>query len=134
MNDKLTFSHLHVHSEYSIKDGMMTIPKMVDKAIASGMNAIALTDHGFMGGVQELFEYCDQLNVQRISNGQTPFKPIAGCEVFVDTKAYHLVLLAKNLKGYQNLCHIVSSGFLLKTTIATNPVCHSPRLSNTTRG
>lgn len=147
-----SFVHLHVHSYYSILDGMSTISGLVDKASSLGMNAIALTDHGNMFGVKEFFNYCKkkngkvkdkikQLEKELKAEGLTDeqkaeiqqkiqeekshmFKPILGCEAYVarngrksknevtDRSGYHLVLLAKNKKGYQNLCKLVSLGWM----------------------
>ena len=119
------FTHLHVHSHYSILDGMSTISGLVDKAVRTGMYALALTDHGNMFGIKEFFDYVQKQNKNIRSQGDESrvFKPILGCEVYVarrsrfdknpkeDTIRYHLVLLAKNKKGYQNLCKLVSAGF-----------------------
>lgn len=112
------FVHLHVHSHYSLLDGMSTIPKLVDKAIASGMKAVALTDHGNMFGAKELYDYVKKVNKGK--DDSEKFKPILGVEVYCarrgrlqkttreDLGGWHLVLLAKNKKGYQNLCKLVS--------------------------
>ena len=147
-----SFVHLHVHSHYSVLDGMSTIPGIIDKATKNGMNAVALTDHGSMFGIKEFFNYAKkkngklkdqiaELNKQLIAEGITDdekaeilkqleetksklFKPIIGCEAYVarrgrltkdtqeDRSGYHLVLLAKNKKGYQNLCKLVSMGYI----------------------
>lgn len=114
-----SFVHLHVHSEFSLLDGLASVPSLVDKAIATGMPGIALTDHGVMFGVKEMFNYVKKINKTRKENGLEPFKPIFGCEVYVargkkeehadsNDKGEHLVLLAKNKKGYNNLIKIVS--------------------------
>ena len=114
------FVHLHVHSQYSILDGQAAIKKLVDKAIADGMKGIAVTDHGNMMGIKEFYNY-----VSKVNKGKTPeemFKPIIGCEVYIaprrlqdketkDDRGYHLILLAKNMKGYKNLIKIVSKGY-----------------------
>lgn len=105
------FTHLHTHSMYSFSDGMSKVPDLVNKALALGMPAIALTDHGGMYGIMELFAYCAQVNARRREQGEHTILPIAGCEVYVSSKHYHLVLLAKNLQGYHNLCKISSSGY-----------------------
>lgn len=122
----MSFTHLHVHSHYSLLDGLSKVEEIVDKCIASGMNAVALTDHGNMYGIKELLDYC---------KGKEGFKPIVGCEVycarrgrhsrlddkavngegrsyFIDRSGYHLILLAKNMTGYHNLCRIVSQGYM----------------------
>ncbi|GHT18026.1 DNA-directed DNA polymerase [Bacteroidia bacterium] len=147
------FTHLHVHSYYSILDGMSSISGLVDKARRNGMNAIALTDHGNMFGIKELFNYIKKINKpvfnkikatekQLAENTETDriallqetlqaeraklFKPIIGCEGYVarrgmllkdktnkeDRGGYHLILLAKNKKGYQNLCKLVSASWI----------------------
>lgn len=114
------FTHLHVHSQYSLLDGKASIPELVDKCLATGMRGIALTDHGNMFGIKEFFNYVEK------KNGGLPdeekFKPILGCEMYVardkmtDKKdksdnGYHLIVLAKNLKGYHNLVKLVSKAW-----------------------
>ena len=113
-----SFVHLHVHSQYSILDGQASIQDLVDKAVANKMPAIALTDLGCMFGVKEIHNYVKAKNAQ----SKTPIKPIIGCEVYVarngkemhrkevkeDARGWHLILLAKNFKGYKNLIKIVS--------------------------
>ncbi|MBR4842880.1 MAG: DNA polymerase III subunit alpha [Bacteroidaceae bacterium] len=114
------FVHLHVHTQYSLLDGQTNIKKMVDKAIADGMRGVAVTDHGNMMGIKEFKNYCDKVNEKLEEEGKH-FKPIIGCEVYVaprrkeqreskelDGANYHLILLAKNEKGYHNLIKIVS--------------------------
>lgn len=125
------FVHLHVHTYYSILDGQSSIKKLVDKAIANGMRAMAVTDHGVMFGIKEFYDYCAKVNSKRRQQGLEPFKPIIGCEMYVarhrkedrnkdkgDMSGYHLIVLAKNLKGYKNLIKIVSDawtdGFYMK--------------------
>ncbi|MBR4828997.1 MAG: DNA polymerase III subunit alpha [Muribaculaceae bacterium] len=113
----IPFVHLHVHSQYSILDGMAPVKALVDKAIADGMQGMAITDHGNMFGIKEFHDYVAKINGKR-GEGEK-FKPIFGCEVYVamndrhdridkNDKGYHLILLAKNLKGYKNLIKIVS--------------------------
>lgn len=115
------FIHLHVHSYYSILDGQSPIDKLVDKAVANGMRGMALTDHGNMFGIKELFDYCNKVNGKRQKDGLEPFKPIFGCEMYVahrgmtqkendkgDRGGYHLIVLAKNELGYHNLIKLVS--------------------------
>lgn len=114
------FVHLHVHTQYSLLDGQTNIKKLVDKAIANGMRGVAVTDHGNMMGIKEFKNYCDKKNDELEADGRH-FKPIVGCEVYVaprrkeqreskelDGANYHLILLAKNEKGYHNLIKIVS--------------------------
>ena len=113
------FVHLHVHTQYSLLDGQTNIKKLVDKAVADGMRGVAVTDHGNMMGIKEFKNYCDKVNEKLDADKR--FKPIIGCEVYVaprrkeqrdskelDGANYHLILLAKNEKGYHNLIKIVS--------------------------
>ena len=119
------FVHLHVHTYYSILDGMSSIPKLVDKAVADGMRGMAITDHGNMMGVKELFNYCNKVNSKRKDEGKPAFKPIFGCEMYVarrkksdrvkemhDQGGWHLIVLAKNLQGYKNLVKLVSRAWV----------------------
>ncbi|MDE6716611.1 MAG: PHP domain-containing protein, partial [Muribaculaceae bacterium] len=76
-----SFTHLHVHSQYSLLDGKAAIPELVDKAISDGMKGIALTDHGNMFGIKEFFNYCSKINSKRPEDDK--FKPIFGCEMYV---------------------------------------------------
>lgn len=77
------YIHLHVHTHYSILDGMSKIPQLVDKAIADGMKGMAITDHGNMFGIKELSDYVGSVNKRRKKEGKEPFKPIFGCEMYV---------------------------------------------------
>ncbi len=119
------FIHLHVHTYYSILDGQSSIPKLVDKAIANGMKGMAITDHGDMFGVKELFNYCNKVNGKLRDEGKPEFKPIFGCEMYVarrsksdrsdpkiDKSGYHLIVLAKNYNGYKNLIKLVSRAWV----------------------
>ncbi len=104
------FVHLHVHTQYSLLDGLNRTEKLFEKVKSSGMDAVAITDHGVMYGVPEFW----------IKSRDYSVKPIIGCEIYLAPKQrtlrqdidgiryYHLLLLAKNLKGYQNLIKIVS--------------------------
>ena len=117
------FVHLHTHTQYSLLDGQASVKKLVDKAIADGMPGIAITDHGNMFAIKEFMNYVGKVNKGRKGEGLTPFKPIIGCEVYVarrsldlksekvDLGGYHLILLAKNFKGYKNLIKIVSKAW-----------------------
>ncbi len=157
------FTHLHVHTHYSILDGMSKVGDLIDKCKRTGMNAIAITDHGNMFGIKELVDTSakvngkvkdaikglqkelkkaeeenntdaiEELKSQIKAKEKEFFKPIIGCEAYcarrslrnkdkdyktinpengkeqiVDASGYHLVLLAKNPKGYENLCKIIS--------------------------
>jgi len=119
------FVHLHVHTYYSILDGQSSIQKLVDKAVADGMRGMAITDHGNMMGVKELFNYCNKVNGKLIKDGKPEFKPIFGCEMYVarrkksdrvkemhDQGGWHLIVLAKNYKGYKNLIKLVSRAWV----------------------
>ena len=138
----MKFTHLHVHSHYSVLDGMSKVPDLVDKAIKLGMPAVALTDHGCMYGIKELLDYCKKANKKLKDKAAeegteyVPFKPIVGVEAYcarrsrlqhdkdlkavnaegktyiVDQSGWHLILLAKNMQGYRNLCKIVSASFM----------------------
>ena len=119
------FVHLHVHTYYSILDGQSSVQKLVDKAVADGMRGMAITDHGNMFGIKELFNYCNKVNGKRKDEGKEPFKPIFGCEMYVahhrkedkvkehgDMGGYHLIVLAKNYHGYKNLIKLVSRAWV----------------------
>jgi DNA polymerase-3 subunit alpha len=107
-----TCAHLHVHSEYSLLDGMCKIDKLAERAAEFGQPALGLTDHGVMNGSVELYQACRKYDI----------KPILGCEVYiVDDHAarvpgrmerYHLTLLARDQVGYRNLVKLSSRGFL----------------------
>ncbi len=108
------FVHLHVHTEYSLLDGSARIKELISRVKELGMDSIAITDHGAAYGVVDFYK-------EAVSQG---IKPILGSEVYVakrslydkepgiDNEYYHLVLLAKNMKGYKNLIKIVSKGFI----------------------
>ncbi|MFL0555873.1 DNA polymerase III subunit alpha [Paenibacillus barengoltzii] len=109
-----SFVHLHVHSEYSLLDGAARLEDLVAKAAASGMKALALTDHGVMYGAVPFYKLCKKHGI----------KPIIGCEVYFtagsrkergsrqDQPIHHLILLAKNETGYRNLMKLCSIGHL----------------------
>jgi DNA polymerase III subunit alpha len=118
------FVHLHVHTQYSILDGANRIPELIAKAVKDGMRGIAITDHGNMFGVKIFHEEAWR---------QKDFKPIIGCETYVarrgrtivsdpiDRKGDHLILLAKDYQGYNNLSRLISlswtEGFYYKPRI-----------------
>ena len=110
----MAFTHLHVHTVYSLLDGFAKIPNLVGRAKELGFDSLAITDHGVMYGVIEFYKECKAQGI----------KPILGCEVYVapgsrfdretganDERYYHLILLAENEIGYKNLTKIVSQGF-----------------------
>ncbi|MDE5976039.1 MAG: PHP domain-containing protein, partial [Muribaculaceae bacterium] len=114
------FTHLHVHSQYSLLDGKASIPELVDKAINDGMTGIALTDHGNMFGIKEFYNYVNKKNSGKADDEK--FKPILGCEMYVakdrmsdkkdrSDKGFHLIVLAKNQTGYHNLIKLVSKAW-----------------------
>ena len=119
------FIHLHVHTYYSILDGQSSIKRLVDKALANGMRGMAITDHGDMFGIKEFHDYVGGINKGRKKEGLDPFIPIFGCEMYVsrhgskslrrgkeDQGGYHLIVLAKNYKGYKNLIKLVSNSWV----------------------
>ncbi|MBN2482326.1 MAG: DNA polymerase III subunit alpha [Bacteroidales bacterium] len=111
--DRFSFTHLHVHTQYSILDGASDIQTLLEKVKNDNMSALAITDHGNMFGVKEFHNEATRMGI----------KPILGCEVYVarrsrhdktekiDASGFHLVLLAKNRQGYQNLIKLVSYGW-----------------------
>ena len=118
------FVHLHVHTHYSINDGLARIKDLVEKAVKNGMPGMAITDHGNMYGIMEFSQVVNHLNNERINNGKESFKPIFGCEMYVarrgdklikntmrDLGGYHLIVLAKNYTGYKNLMKLVSDSW-----------------------
>ena len=118
--DLIPFTHLHVHSQYSLLDGKATIAELVDKAIADGQRGIALTDHGNMFGCKEFFNYVKKKN-SSLPDDQK-FMPILGCEMYVaknsmterkgkSSNSNHLIVLAKNKTGYKNLIKLVSKAW-----------------------
>jgi len=107
------FTHLHVHTQYSILDGQADVSKILKRAKELGMESLAITDHGSMFGVFDFHSQAKKIGI----------KPIIGCEVYVakgsrfdrkdaeESGSHHLVLLAKNQQGYQNLCRLSSLGY-----------------------
>ena len=108
----MSFTHLHLHTEYSLLDGACRIPKLVQRIKALGMDSCAITDHGVMYGCIDFYQAMKAEGL----------KPIIGCEAYVcrDRKDKstvareysHLILLCENNKGYENLMHLISEGFL----------------------
>ncbi|MCR5429664.1 MAG: DNA polymerase III subunit alpha [Eubacterium sp.] len=111
----MDFTHLHVHTEYSLLDGSSKIKEITKQAKELGMNSLAITDHGVMYGAIDFYRAAKDAGI----------KPIIGCEVYVapgprfekqagenENRYYHLILLAENNTGYANLCKIVSKGFV----------------------
>jgi len=107
------FTHLHVHTEYSLLDGMSRIPQLIAKARELGMDTLAITDHGAMYGVIEFYRLARDAGI----------KPIIGCEVYIalgsrfsrtpgDKNNYHLILLAKDQTGYHNLIQLTTKAHL----------------------
>ncbi len=119
----MKFTHLHTHSHYSLLDGLPKIPELLDCVKELGMDSVALTDHGVLYGAVEFFKEAKARGI----------KPVLGCEIYVayesrlqkrpniDSKSYHMILLAKNQKGYQNLVKLVTlahlEGFYYKPRI-----------------
>ena len=107
------FVHLHLHSQYSVLDGAIKIKDLIKKVQSVGQKAVGITDHGTMHGIIEFYSAAKDAGI----------KPIVGCEVYLAGKGrfhkeagqrdtFHLTLLAKTLKGYKNLCKLVSLGFM----------------------
>ena len=108
----MSFTHLHLHTEYSLLDGACRIPKLVERLKALGMDSCAVTDHGVMYGVIDFYSAMKDAGMH----------PVIGCEAYVcqdrRDKSYvsreysHLILLCENNTGYQNLMYLCSQGFL----------------------
>ena len=121
-----SFTHLHLHTQYSILDGASSINAIIERAKSFGMEALAITDHGNMFGAKEFHNYATKKGI----------KPIIGCEIYVakgkmedktgkeDRSGDHLILLAKNLKGYHNLVKLVSAAW-------TKGFYYKPRIDKT---
>ena len=118
----MSFVHLHVHTQYSILDGQSSIENLFNRAEELGMSGLAITDHGNMFGVKEFFKFAKK---------HPDIKPVIGCEIYVSVGDhrekkkgyYHLILLAKNYHGYQNLMKIVSEAHI-------NGMYYRPRVSH----
>ena len=107
------FTHLHVHTEYSLLDGLSGLKPLVARAVEMGMTSLAITDHGNLHGAIDFYRLCKESGIN----------PIIGCEIYVaphsrhdrdpaDKKPYHMTVLAKNLTGYRNLVKLVSAAHL----------------------
>ncbi|MFC1963120.1 DNA polymerase III subunit alpha [Chloroflexota bacterium] len=122
------FTHLHVHSEYSLLDGMCRVPQLIRKSQEMGMESLAITDHGTLHGIINFYLEAKAAGI----------KPILGCEVYVapqslrskgaaDKTAYHLVLLAKDKVGYHNIIELVTTahleGFYYKPRVDKDLLC-----------
>ena len=118
----MQFSHLHVHTQFSLLDGAASIQKLYKKAIDDGMPALAISDHGNMFGV---FEFVAEAYKHKNEDGSLKVKPIVGCEFYITTDRFrknfskedkdprhHQILLAKNEIGYKNLVKLTSLGFI----------------------
>lgn len=114
------FTHLHVHTEYSLLDGAITLPNLVNQAKEQGLKSLAITDHGNIFGAVKFFQLCKKAGI----------KPILGMEAYfaedvyqksVEKKYYHIILLVQNEQGYKNLCKLISysykEGFYFKPRI-----------------
>ena len=109
---KNDFVHLHLHSQYSLLDGAIKFDELFDEVARQGMSAVALTDHGNLFGAYDFYKLGKKNNI----------KPIIGCEVYItrdrtkktpeNNKTHHLTVLCMNIKGYENLCSLVSAGHL----------------------
>jgi DNA polymerase-3 subunit alpha len=113
-SEKIAFTHLHTHSHYSLLDGLPKIPDLLDYVKELGMDSVALTDHGVLYGAVEFYKEAKKRGI----------KPIIGCEVYmatekltdmrpgIDSKSYHMILLARNQTGYTNLVKMVTEAHL----------------------
>ncbi|MFT3675398.1 MAG: DNA polymerase III subunit alpha [Chitinophagaceae bacterium] len=118
----MKFSHLHVHTQFSLLDGAASIQNLYKKAIADNMPALAISDHGNMFGV---FEFVAEAYKHKDENGKVKVKPVVGCEFYITANRHqktftkeqkdirhHQILLAKNEQGYRNLVKLTSLGFI----------------------
>ena len=118
----MKFSHLHVHTQFSLLDGAASIKGLYNKAIADGMPALAISDHGNMFGA---FEFVKEAYKHKNDDGTLKVKPIVGCEFYITTDRHrktfskeekdprhHQILLAKNAQGYKNLVKLTSLGYI----------------------
>ncbi len=118
----MKFSHLHVHTQFSLLDGAASIPALFKKAVKDGQPAIAITDHGNMFGA---FKFVAEAGKHKNEDGSPKIKPIVGCEFYVvadrtrkqftreeKDKRFHQLMLAKNAEGYKNLSKLCSLGYI----------------------
>lgn len=123
----MSFAHLHVHTNYSLLDGLSAIPELFSRAEALGQPGLAITDHGFLYGIPEFIKEAEK---------HPSVKPVIGCEIYLTDhydhhimdqehkRYYHLILLAKNLTGYKNLLKICSEAAV------AGQYCGKPRISH----
>ena len=116
------FTHLHVHTQYSLLDGASKPEELLRRAMELGMDSIAITDHGNMYGAVDLYQTAQKLSKEAEKQGKPGIRVIIGCEVYLTPGSrfdridkqprYHLILLAENNEGYRNLSHLVSLGYI----------------------
>ena len=127
------FAHLHVHTQYSLLDGLSHIPKLVERAKEQGSSALAITDHGNLYGVVEFYSECMKAGIN----------PVIGCEVYVaqgsrhdrspsEKTPYHLTMMARNNVGYRNLMQLVTKAHMEGST--TSRVSTGSCWSSITKG
>ena len=116
------FTHLHVHSQYSLLDGASKPEELLRRAMELDMDTIAITDHGNMYGAIDFYQTAERLTKEATKDGRPGIRVILGCEVYLAPRSrfdrvdkqprYHLILLAENNEGYRNLSRLVSLGYL----------------------
>ena len=106
-----SFVHLHLHTQYSLLDGFCKVPELIDRAKEMGMPAIAITDHGTMFGVIEFFQKAKKAGIKPIIGleGYLAARGMNDRDARLDRTSSHLLLLAENMTGYQNLLQIASA-------------------------
>jgi len=114
MPDAPNFVHLHVHTEFSLLDGLSQINRLVERAKELDMPALAITDHGTMFGVMDFYRACKKAGIKPIigMEGYLAPRTMRDKESKLDSKPYHLLMLAQNEAGYQNLLKIASAAQL----------------------
>lgn len=117
----MAYTHLHLHTDYSVLDGFGKIKDYVKKAKDMGMTALAITDHGTMSGVVEFFDECKKAGIKPLIGSEFYEAPVSRSDKDSSNKYYHLVLIAKNEEGYKNLCYLTTrantEGFYYKPRI-----------------